>query len=412
MSDGKFAIIGGTLIDGTGREPWENAVVLVEGARIVDVGRGNVVKIPEDFERIDASGLTVMPGLIDAHLHFCGVTSGNPVDWIVEPSFTQVIRAVEQVRKVLDAGFTTVRSGGSRYDIYLKRAIEEGTMVGPTILAAGRGIRRTGGHMYVRGDMYNIPEEIIEENHPMSMSCDGVEGVRKGVRRLINYGADQIKVWVSGGSYWEKDRNGDVHFTAEEMETLVNEAHMLRVRVMAHAENLRATKLAIAAGVDTVEHADDDEGNPGLDEEACRNMVERNIILIPTIGVYFIGPWAVETLPKNVLDSYKLAIEMGVKFAVGSDSYVDSESLTPFGKFSAVEIEKMVSVLGFSPMDAIVSATKIGAEALGIEDKVGTIEKGKLADILLVDGNPLENIGVLVERKNIKSIIKDGKVIR
>jgi imidazolonepropionase-like amidohydrolase len=316
------------------------------------------------------------------------------------------------VRKVLDAGFTTVRSGGSRYDVYLKRAIEEETIVGPTILAAGRGIRRTGGHMYVRGDIYNISEEVIEENHPMAMSCDGVEEIRKGVRRLINHGADQIKVWVSGGAYWERDRNGDVHFTKEEMEVLVNEAHMLRARVMAHAENLRATKLAIAAGVDTIEHADDDEGNPALDEEACNSMVKKNIILIPTLAVYFIGPWAVETLPKNILDSYKLAIEMGVKFAVGSDSYTDSESMTPFGKFSAVEVEKMVSVLGFSPMDAIVAATKIGAEALGIEDKVGTIEKGKLADILLVDGNPLENISVLVERKNIKSIIKGGKVIR
>ena len=412
MVEKRFAITGGTLIDGTGREPLENAVVLVEGPRIVDAGRVDAIKIPGGFERIDASGLMVMPGLIDAHLHFCGVVSGNPVDWIVEPSFTQLIRAVEQVRKVLDAGFTTVRSGGSRYDIYLKRAIEEGTIVGPTILAAGRGIRRTGGHMYVRGDIYNIPEEVIEENHPMSMSCDGVEEVRKGVRKLINCGVDQIKVWVSGGAYWEKDRNGDVHFTKEEMETLVNEAHMLRARVMAHAENLRAIKLAIAAGVDTIEHADDDEGNPGLDEEACKNMVEKDIELIPTIGVYFIGPWAVETLPKNILDTYKLAIERGVKFAVGSDSFVDSESMTPFGKFSAVEVERMVSVLGFSPMDAIVSATKIGAEALGIEDKVGTIEKGKLADILLVEGNPLENIGILVERKNIKSIIKSGKVIR
>ena len=140
--------------------------------------------------------------------------------------------------------------------------------------------------------------------------------------------------------------------------------------------------------------------------------MEKNIILVPTVGC---GMRSVEqsgavTLPRNILDGYKLAAEMGVKFAAGSDTVW--ESSTPYGKFSVEEIEKMVSVLGFSPMDAIVAATKTAAEASGIADEVGTIEKGKLADIILVDGNPLENIGILVERENIKFIIKGGKVVR
>jgi len=408
--ENKLAITGGTLIDGTGEEPLANAVVLVEGQRIVNVGRADSVQIPAGFERIDASGLTVMPGLIDAHIHITGLISFNPLDWVVESGFTQILRAVRQVGSVLDAGVTTVRSAGSRYDIYLKRAIEAGTIVGPTILAAGLGISRTGGHPDLRQDLlYVLPEELIRENHPRCMICDGVEEIRKGVRKLINHGVDHIKIWLSGGGAWEKDRCGDVHFTKEEMETLVNESHMLRARVMAHTENLRATKLAIAAGVNTIEHADDSEGKPGLDEEACSSMVEKNIILVPTVGCLTRGEGA-ETLPKNVLDGYKLAIEMGVKFAAGSDTVF--EIAAPYGKYSVVEVEKLVSVLGFSPMDAIVAATKMGAEASGIADKVGTIEKGKLADILLVDGNPLENIGILVERENIKSIMKRGKVFR
>jgi len=401
-----LAIEGGNLLDVNRKELVENVTVLIQDSKIMNIGKK--ISIPQNYKIIDADGLTIMPGLIDTHLHFIGVTSGNPVDWIVEPNFLQAMRTISQAREVLDAGFTTVRSGGSRYDVYLKRMIEEKRVSGPTLLAAGLGIRRTGGHMYVRGDIYDLPEELIEKNHPMAMSCDGVEEIRKAVRKLINHGVDQIKVWVSGGSYWGKDRSGDVHFTLEEMKTLVDEAHMLRTRVMAHTENLRATKVAIAAGVDTIEHADDDEGKPGLDEEACNAMAEKNIILTPTLGVYFIGPWAVEVLPKNVLDSYKLAIETGVKFAVGSDSYTDS--LTPFGKFSAMEIEKMVSVLGFSPMNAIVSATKIGAEALGMEEKIGILEKGKTADILLVKGNPIENIDVLLKRENIQFIIKEGRV--
>lgn len=413
MIEKRFAITGGTLIDGTGKDPLTNAVVLVEGQRIVNVGGADRVKIPAGFERIDASGLTVMPGLIDAHIHISGLISGNPLDWVVESGFTQILRAVRQVGSVLDAGVTTVRSAGSRYDVYLKRAIEAGTIVGPTIVAAGLGISRTGGHPDLRQDLlYVIPEELIRENHPRCMICNGVEEIRKGVRKLINHGVDHIKVWLSGGGAWEKDRCGDVHFTKQEMETLVNEARMLRFRVMAHVENLRATKLAIESGVDTIEHADDWEGKPALDEEACSSIVEKNIILVPTVGC---GMRSVEqsgavTLPKNILDGYKLAIEMGVKFAAGSDTVF--EIAAPYGKYSVEEIEKMVRVLGFSPMDAIVAATKMGAEASGIADKVGTIEKGKLADILLVEGNPLEDVGILVERDNIKSIIKGGKVVR
>jgi imidazolonepropionase-like amidohydrolase len=283
MIEKGFAITGGTLIDGTGKDPLKNAVVLVEGQRIVNVGMGDRVKIPAGFEKIDASGLKVMPGLIDAHIHISGLISGNPLDWVVESGFTQIIRAVQQVGSVLDAGVTTVRSAGSRYDIYLKRAIEAGTIVGPTIMAAGLGICRTGGHPDLpQNILYIIPEELIREKHPRCMVCDGVEEIRKGVRKLINHGVDHIKVWLSGGGHWEKDRCGDVHFTKQEMETLVNEAHMLRARVMAHVENLRATKLAIAAGADTIEHADDWEGNTALDEEACSSMVEKNITLLDT----------------------------------------------------------------------------------------------------------------------------------
>lgn len=397
---GKIAIIGGTLIDGSGKEPIKDAAILVEGSKIVKVGKRDSIMIPENFERINASGQTIMPGLIDCHVHLNGVKGADPLRWVVENRFLRAMRAVSQAWKILDHGFTTIRDL-SENGLYLKKAIEEGSLVGPRILAYGRGLGRTGGHGDLRRDIYEMPADVVKEIHPYCIQCDGVDAIRREARALVGRGADGFKVFVTGGGTWEKDREKDLHYIIDEVKAVVEEARMLGLKVAAHAECIEGAKIAVEAGVDTLEHGD------VLDEEVCKEMVRKNIIYVPTLSIYYVGPWAVE-VPEMQLKSFRIAHKTGVKIALGSDAF--SEELTPFGKYNIGEIKRLVDA-GMSTMEAIVSATKIGAEALGIEGKVGTLEEGKLADILLVDGNPLDDITVLLDKNKIKTIIKEGSIV-
>ena len=410
--ENEFALVGATLIDGNGGPPQKDTTIIAKDGVIHKVAGGkSAIKLDPRIQQLDFSGKFIMPGLIDSHMHFTGDKSAESADWIFQPNFLRAIRTVADAQKLLDFGFTTVRCCGSRFDIYLKQAIAEGTITGPRILACGLGICRTGGHGDIRQDLYELPEELVDEKMSWAQRCDGVEEIRKAVRKLINQDVDAIKFWMSGGDNWEKDRNDDVHYTIEEARTVVQEAHMCRLKVAAHCENLRAIKAAIEAGVDTIEHADVVEGAEPMDKETCQDMVKRNIIVVPTLSVYFIpGPWAVETLPQSALDGYKLAIETGVKFALGTDCFADP--VTPYGKYNIGELKLMVDIFDFTPMQAIASATKIGAEALGIEDKIGTVEEGKLADLLIIKGNPAENISVLLNKENMEHVIKEGKLIR
>lgn len=166
--------------------------------------------------------------------------------------------------------------------------------------------------------------------------------------------------------------------------------------------------MAVELGVTTIEHGDC-AGGMCLDDEVCKAMVEKDIILVPTLLVSFVGPWAVQEIPKHIIASHKLAIERGVKIALGSDAFADN--FTPYGKHNIGEIKLLVDILGMTPLEAITSATKIGAEACGISDKVGTIENGKLADLLVVRGDPSSNIDILLHKENVKYIIKGGDLV-
>ncbi len=396
----KIAIVGGTLIDGTGKKPLEDAVILIEKTKIIKVGEKGSITIPEDFEKIGAHGKTIIPGLIDCHVHLTGLKGADPLRWVVENRLLRAIRSVSQAWKLLEHGFTTVRDL-SENGLYLKKAIEEGSIVGPRILAYGRGLGRTGGHGDLRRDIYEMPADVVKELHPFCIQCDGVDAVRREARALVGKGADGFKVFVTGGGTWEKDRERDIHYTLEEVKAVVQEARMLGLKVCAHAECLEGVKIAVEAGVDTIEHGD------VLDEEVCKEMVKKNIIYVPTLSIYYVGPWAVE-VPEMQLKSFRTAYKTGVKIALGSDAF--TEELTPFGKYNIGEIKRMVDA-GMSPMDAIVSATRIGAEALGISDKVGAIEEGKTADLLIINGNPLDDITILLEKDNIQIVMKEGKVL-
>jgi len=404
---GKYALTGATVIDGHGGVPLNETTVLVDNGVIKAVGRRESIIVDDNITEINVDGHFILPGLIDAHVHIVGVGSPKLLDNIVESKYLQAMRTVVEAGKLLEYGFTTIRSAGSRYDIFLKRAIEEGTVIGPRILSCGLALGRSRGHGdYIRRDIYEFPEDFVKDNLPKALLVDGVEEVRKAVRQLIGQNVDHIKFWATGGGAWEKERATDMHFTRAEMEVIMEEARMVGLPVMCHAESVESVKLAVELGVRSIEHADDDNGFE-LDDETCRKMVEKNIFITPTLAIFYFDLEEGEDILPSWIRSLKRARKHGVKMLLGTDTWADS--VTPYGKFNISEIKLLVDVLDMTPLEAITSATKYGAEACGIGDKVGTIERGKLADLLVVKKDPVSDIGVLLDKDNVRYVIKDGK---
>jgi len=403
----EYALVGATLIDGNEGVPAKDTVVVVKNGVIEKVGDSKSTKLEHNIQEVYLHGYYLMPGLIDAHAHLAGAVSDNWIGETITPKYLQAIRAVAHAKRVLEYGFTTVRSGGSRYDVYLKRAVNEGTILGPRIMACGLGLRRTGAHP-IRGDIYEIPYEGGQESGAQSLAVDGVEEIRKAIRKLRAQNVDHIKFFASGTGFWEKEREEDIQFSMEEMKMIVDEAHMVGLPTMCHACNLRAVKAALEVGVDSIEHGSHAEGDE-YDEEMCKKMAEKGIFLTPTLSVCLVGELAIEKIPEYIINSFRRAIKNGVKVLLGGDAYSDSS--TPYGRHNIGEIKALVDILGLTPLEAITSATKFGAEVCRIDDKIGTIEEGKLADLLVVRKDPSSNIDVLMDKENIKYIIKEGSLL-
>ena len=404
-----YALTGATVIDGHGGAPLNDTTVLVENGVIKTVGIRESIIVEDNISEIDVGGHFILPGLIDAHVHLVGVGSPELLDNIVESNYLQAMRTVAEAGKLLEYGFTTIRSAGSRYDIFLKRAIEEGTVIGPRILTCGLALCRSRGHGdYIRRDLYEFPENFVKVNLPKAQLVDGVEEVRKAVRQLIGQNVDHIKFWATGGGAWEKERATDMHFTRAEMEVIMEEAGMVGLPVMCHAESVESVKIAVDLGVRSIEHADDDNGYE-LDDETCMKMVEKNIFLTPTFAIFYFDLEEDEDILPSWVRSLKRAKKHGVKMLLGTDTWADS--VTPYGKFNISEIKLLVDVLEMTPLEAITAATKHGAEACGVGDKIGTVEKGKLADLLVVKKDPVSDIEVLLDKDNVRYVIKDGKFV-
>ena len=388
----EYALIGTTLIDGNGGTPVKDTTIVVRNGVIEEAGDRKSVRLGDKIQKIDMSGFYLMPGLIDSHVHFGGLKSDNPSSWATESEYLQAIRTVAEARKMLDYGFTTVRSGGGalRFDIYLRKAAEEGTIIGPRILACGLRLCRSGA-----------------SEDPIG-TVDGVEEIRKAIRKSIGQNVDHIKFVATGAGMSETDRLEDVHFSMEEMRMIMDESHMVGLKVMCHATNLRAIRAVVELGVNTIEHCQYAEGDE-LDEELCKKMAEKNIFITPTMAEHFTAPAPEKEIPKYLVNGWKRAMKNGVKILLGSDVWGDA--ITPYGKQNIAEIKLLVDILEMTPLQATTSATKFGAEACGISDKVGTIEKGKLADLLVVSKDPTSNIDVLLNRENVKYIIKEGDLV-
>jgi imidazolonepropionase-like amidohydrolase len=411
-----IVIKGGNLIDGTGAKPLKNSVVVIEGARITAVGKEGDVDIPKRAKKteVDASKKTVMPGLIDSHLHLTGMKTDRILEEeLVRPQQLGLIKSVYDAVDLLEAGFTTVKDCGG-FGIYLKRAIAEGTTRGPRILSAGYVLSQTAGH----GDVHYIPVEWVDarvSKRGMSLLCDGTEECIKAARYAIREGADFIKICTSGGVMSMIDRPEHTQFTLEEIKAIVEEARHVGKFVTAHCQGTEAMKNSITAGVKTIDHAFYPD-----DEVIGMAKKKKDVIFVPTLSINWrivtegekagYPSWAVakgkevwEITIKNIAKLYKAGL------TIASATDFGGSPLLKMGT-NAMELELLIKHCGFRPMDAIIAATQNGAKACGLENEIGTIEKGKLADIIIVDGNPLNDVKVLQDKNKIKMVMKEGKI--
>ena len=410
QAGGVTAIRAGMLIDGTGAAPVKNAVVLVQGDRITAVGTN--VQIPVGATVIDLSGATVLPGFIDAHVHLAFRTIGDG-DWqhsrLTEMPSQLALLGAAHAQQTLEAGFTTVRVVGTANfgDVALRNAINAGWIAGPRIVAAGIAFGIRGGHCDETNGLQ--PEALGHEGGMEVGVADGVEEVRNAVRYAIKYGADVIKICATGGVLSLTDSAGVQQYTEEEMRAIVETATQLDRRVAAHAHGTAGIKAAVRAGVTSIEHGSI------LDAEAVTLMKQHGTWLVPTLLAGFtveslatagrlpppIAAKALAIAPR-MHNSFKIALEGGVKIALGTDAGVMRHGT------NAREFGLMVRY-GMTPMQAIVAGTSSGAALLGLERETGTIAVGKRADLVAVQGDPLQSIAVL---EHVDFVMKDGKVFK
>jgi len=404
------AIRAGTLIDGTGAGPVKNAVILIQNDRITAVGAG--LAIPQGATVIDLSAETVLPGFIDAHVHLVGRTIGDG-DWqharLTELPSELVLLGAAHAQETLEAGFTTVRNVGAPAfgDIALRNAIDAGWVVGPRIVGAGILFGITGGHCDATDGL--VPGIYGHEAGPAEGAADGVDEVRKAVRYMIKNGADVIKICATGGVLSPTDSAGLQQYSEEEMRAAVETAALLQRKVAAHAHGTAGIKAAVRAGVASIEHGSI------LDEEAVQLMKQHGTYLVPTLLAGYtaeslalarklppaIAAKALAIAPR-MRSSFKLALDAGVKIALGTDAGVMQHGT------NAREFELMVRY-GMRPTQAIQAGTLSGATLLGRDADVGSLEKGKLADIVAVRGDPLQDIATL---QHVDFVMKGGAVFK
>ena len=398
---------GGTLIDGTGAGPVAGATVVVEGQRIEAVTTRSNGDWPSDAEIIDVSGMTILPGLIDCHDHMAMHSYDLAWRWgISEPQSTRALRTAKVLQETLAAGYTAVRDAAG-LDTGFKRAIDEGLIMGPRLVLSLCIISPIGGigdRVSPSGFSCCVP------NDPLLPDCvvNSLADVRPVVRRIVRAGADDIKSATTGGA---SSRPGhgplDGAFNLDEMQSLTDEAHALDRRVMCHALGGRGLRIAIEAGVDSIEHG------CYLDEEPelLDMMAQRNIFFVPTFAVYEYHrksalPHVRERahhLQEHHVTSLRRAFAAGVKIAAGTDAGGHGHPS------NAMEIECLVKA-GLTPLQALRAATGWAAECLGLEHDIGTIEKGKLADLIVVAGDPLGDVKMLQNPERIALVLKGGEI--
>jgi len=398
MINNTTAFIGGNVFIGDGRV-LENASVIIEGKMIRKIVKGSI-SIPKNAKKISLTGCTLMPGLIDCHTHICLDSSIDPFVTSKEESLPlRVLKASDNAKKTLLAGVTTIRDMGGvdGIDLEIRNAIRSGLIPGPRILASGHMICITGGHSWIIG-----------------RETDGIDDMMRAVREQIKDNVDLLKFMVTGGAMTPGSDPGAIQITEQELEVGIKEAHKAGRKTAAHAKGEKGIISALRAGIDSIEHG------TVLTEEAISLMLKKHVPVIFTLSaLYNIENKGVNSgLSKSTFDKallYKprrqesivMAQNAGVITAMGTDAG------TPFNLHgdNPSELVRLVEV-GYSPTQALSAATGIAAGVLGLEKHLGTIEEGKLADLIVVEGNPLENINILSDKQFIKLIMQDGKIIQ
>lgn len=404
-----FLIHNGTLIDGNGGKPVKNAGVLIKDRKILDCGSEDSITLPDgEIKRVDANGGFILPGFIDCHVHimFTGFRFEDP---LFTPLSLYFYHAVENLKKTVDAGVTTVRDAGMA-DYGVKMAVEEGLIVGPRLQISVMPLSITGGHFDTR----------LKSGHEVKTTypglpdavCDGADEVRKRVREVLRAGADVVKVMVTGGVISANDSPDFPQFTREELQIMVEEASFRNLQVMAHAHGSAGIKNALNAGIKSIEHG------TYLDDE-CVDLLLENDAWLTTTQLANVSnmellekgelPYFSQEDAKNVCinsrKSMKKAYQAGVKLVMGTDS-----GIAPHGQ-NLRELGFLCDI-GMEPMEAIQASTKKASQLLGIEDKIGTIKEGKLADVVISKTNPLNDIKSLGNPENIVLVMKEGQVLK
>lgn len=382
--------------------------VLVEKDRISRIGPASEVEVPECATVFDGSGLFLMPGLVDAHVHITGNPIPNRLQAMKELVPHAAIRASLNARDTLYAGITAIRDAGASFliDVALKQAINEGLVPGPRMQVACKGLSITGGH----GDTRNgwPPEIEFKGRHVV----DSPDEARRAAREQLRDGADHIKLHATGGVMSEGDLPTARGLTLEEMRAAIEEAQNVGKKSMAHAQGSTGIKNAILAGISSIEHG------IYLTDEIIELMLQKDVFLVPTLsavhhiithgtegGIPEYGVRKAREVAETHFQSVAKAYKAGVKIAMGTDA------ATPYnfhGK-NAFELELLVKA-GMTPKDALLAGTKMGAELMGWGDRMGSLKEGYWADLILVNGNPLEDVRVLQDTGKILMVVKGGKV--
>ncbi|HLO34944.1 MAG TPA: amidohydrolase family protein [Candidatus Deferrimicrobium sp.] len=406
----QLVIKGARLLDARSEEPIAgDALIVGEDGRIAEIGAATSA-VPDGALVIDAAGRTVVPGLIDCHVHLWA--SHELLHEIIQRSFSEGMAQILRCgRNFLESGVTTVRDAGGT-PAGIKRVFARGDFPGPRLQVSVVPLSITGGH----GDAQTPAGiDLTGDFPPVEMPsgiADGVDEVRRVVRQQIRAGADWIKVMATGGVYSLMDAPDAVQYTVDEMRVMVEEADKAGLRgVMAHAENARGIKNALRAGIRSIDHGD------GLDDEAIELMLEHDVPLVPTFLVIeemlredrvesgVTPPWAVEKVHRlldEIEPRFRRAVERGVRVAMGTDGGLGSHLPT--------ELSLMVEH-GLSPLLALRAATIEAARLLRLDGEIGTLEAGKAADVLILDGDPLAEPSLWRDPARIVTVIQAGKVV-
>jgi imidazolonepropionase-like amidohydrolase len=412
IAAGTTLIHNGQLVDGTGRAPVADAALMITDGRIVFAGAAvDAPRLAPEVEKIDARGGTILPGLVEAHFHatYFNIAALEDLDIKYPVEYVSLLSSVN-TRLALECGYTAARSGGCLFnvDVWLKKAIEEDLIAGPRLAASGREICSAGGLMDWNPEFRKIGMEGLV------FIINGVEDARKAVRALVKDGIEWVKTYPTGDAA-SPDIN-DHHtlcMTFEEMHAVVATAHNHKLKVTGHCRATQGIKNALRAGYDTIEHG------TFMDDEAMDLLLERNTPVIPALyfekasmihGPEFGLPQAVIDGHQETLDggseSARRIIREGGRLGMGGDY---GFGWNPHGDY-AKELTFFVKDVGLTPLEVIKCATKTGAEIMGRGDEFGTLEKGKLADVLIVDGDVVKDIALLENRANFIAVMQGGVV--